>query len=100
MYQIDIEISFMTDSNEYHGHSGWKYASWKEGLGKALKAWQNSDTVRKRGKGEKVKFFQTKWGNGQDRVVRSKEVILAERNNSEGAMQGLLLPMKLKAKEN
>jgi len=35
------------------------------------------------------------------RVARFKEVIPAERNNSpEGAVQCLLLPMKLKAKEN
>lgn len=33
-------------------------------------------------KEEKVKFFQTKRGNEQDIVVRSEEIILAERNNS------------------
>lgn len=33
-------------------------------------------------KEEKVNFFQTKRGNEQDIVVRSEEIILAERNNS------------------
>lgn len=77
MSEISILIWNMTGSNEYRGHCGLKWATWKGGFDKALKDWQNSDTDGRWGRERRWCLSKPKEKRNKITVVRSGDIILA-----------------------